>query len=346
VKTLQKKYSMARTLAATFSIACLATLTAAAPTTRPLDRILVLVGDELILMSDLQKAVEVATNKRTQLLPSGALVGGSIAPKDAENLLEQLINQRIISLKTREIGMQISEEELSSEMENYLRSQNLSPEKLEESLKAEGETLENYREEFRRQMETQRVIGRMIKPSVSVTDDDVRSFYLQQPGVAEKQQRIKLRRLYINLSSELSKQVLQERKSYISKIEKEIRDSGETNSVDFEHLVKLYSSDPDAVKTGGALPAKESSELPAELRAKISPSTKHGTILGPIQLGSASYFFQYLGTTLSNEGEYERQKVQLRNMLLDAKINERLTEYLQAERTKTKIEKREIKFSR
>ena len=307
---------------------------------------MVVVGDEIILVSDFQKAVEVSTNKKTRLLPTGQLTGGSLTPTEAQGILDQLINQRIVSLKTRELSLQISEEELSTEVENYLRSQNLTHEKLVETLQADGESIETYREEFRRQMETQRIIGRIVRPTVSVTDDDVRSYYLQQPGVAEKQQRIKLRRLFIDLSPSLSEQVITERRSYIAKIEKEVRDNGDSNFMDFERLVKLYSSDPDAIKTGGALPAKELHELPNDLRNKISGTTKSGSVIGPLTLGSGAYFFQFLGTTFSNEGEYEKQKTQLKNMLLDAKGNERLAEYLRAERTKTKIEKRDFNVTR
>jgi peptidyl-prolyl cis-trans isomerase SurA len=328
------------------SAACLLTGFLSAPSKQPLDRILVVVADEIVLLSDLQKAIQITTNKATKLLPDGKLVGGNLSPDAAQNVLEQLINQKVISVKTRELGLQISEEELSSEIENYLRSQNISQEKLVSSLQDEGETYDTYREEFRHQMETQRIIGRVVRPSVSVTDDDVKSFYLQQPGVAEKQQRVKLRRLFIDLSPSLAEQTLSERKAYVSKIEKESRDATDSSPVDFERLVKLYSSDPDAVKSGGALPPKELRELPAELRAKISNSTKTGSVIGPLEIGSATYFFQYLGTTLSNESEFEKQKAQLKNILLDAKGNERLSEYLQAERTKTKIEKRSFKFTR
>ncbi len=313
---------------------------------QPVDRILVVVADEIVLLSDLQRAIHATTNKSTQLLPDGKLVGGSLSPDAAQSVLEQLINQKVISLKTRELGLQVSEEELSAEIENYLRSQNISQEKLVSSLKDEGETYEVYREEFRHQMETQRIIGRVVRPSVSVTDDDIRGFYLQQPGVADKQQRVKLRSLFIDLSPSLPPPTLSDRKAYVARIEKESRDATPSNPVDFERLVKLYSSDPEALKNWGALAPKDIRELPAELRSKITNSTKVGSVIGPLEIGSATYFFQYLGTTLSNESEFEKQKAQLKNILLDAKGNERLAEYLQAERTKTKIEKRSFKITR
>jgi hypothetical protein len=63
-----------------------------------------------------------------------------------------------------------------------------------------------------------------------------------------------------------------------------------------------------------------------------------------VTIGSSVFFFQYLGTTLSNESEYEKQKGQWKNMLLETKGTERLAEFVKAERTKTKVEKRDFVF--
>lgn len=312
---------------------------------RPLDAILATVGDEMVLTSDLQKAIRTASNSQTTLDASGKLSGGALSPTDAANILDHLIDQRVISVKTRELGIQVTDEELTSEMEAYLRSQNVTSEKLAESLAAEGETMESYRDEFRRQLETQRIIGRIVRPTVSVTEDDVRSFYLQQPGIAEKQQRVKLRSLVVNLSSTLPEQTIVERKQSISRIEKEVRDAADAASLDFEKLVRLYSNDPDAMK-GGLLPPKELKELPSELRSQITPTLKQSAILGPISIGSSVFFFQYLGTTLSNQSEYDKQKAQWKNMLLETKGSERLAEFVKAERTKTKIVKRDFVFKK
>jgi peptidyl-prolyl cis-trans isomerase SurA len=312
---------------------------------RPLDAILVTVGDEIILTSDLQKAIRLASNNQSTLDPSGKLSGGSIQPSDAQNILDTLIEQRIITIKARELGLVVTDEELTAEIEAFLKNQNVTQEKLLESLRAQGDTLDSYREEFRRQLETQRIIGKVVRPTVSVTDDDVRSFYLQQPGIADKQQRVKLKSLMINLGSSVSDTVIAERKQNISRIEKEVRDTTDVANLDFDKLVKLYSNDPNAMK-GGLLPPRELKDLPSEVRSQLTSTLKAGSVIGPIALGSSVFFFQYLGTALNNENEYEKQKAQWKNMLLEAKGNERLAEFVRGERTKTKIEKRDFEIKK
>jgi parvulin-like peptidyl-prolyl isomerase len=313
-----------------------------AATARPVDSILVTVGDEIILLSDFQRAVSMASESKSTLSASGKLSGGTMTVEEANRVLEQLINQRVMAIKIRELGLQVTKDELSTEIESFLKRQNLTPEKLQEQLTAEGESMDNYREEFQRQLEMERLIGRMIRPTVSVTDDDVRSFYLQQPGIAEKQQRVKLRKLMIALSVDGS--IVAERRANVAQVEREVR-AADPASLDFERLVKLYSNDPDAIK-GGALDPKELRELPAELRTKLTADLKIGSVVGPLSIGGDVFFFQYLGSVLGDEKAFEKQKDHWRNMLLETKGNERLEEYLKAERTKTKIVRRNVVVTR
>jgi parvulin-like peptidyl-prolyl isomerase len=314
----------------------------AAAATQPIDAILVTVADEIILVSDFQRAVSMATESKTTLSGGGKLSGGTMTVDDANRVLEQLINQRVMTIKIRELGLQVTSDELSTEIESFLKRQNITPEKLQEQLNAEGESMENYREEFKRQLEMERLVGRMIRPTVSVTDDDVRSFYLQQPGIAEKQQRVKLRKLMIALSVDGA--VVAERRANVAQVEREVRNT-EPQTLDFERLVKLYSNDPDAIK-GGALDPKELRELPAELRAKLTPDLKAGSVVGPLSIGGDIFFFQYLGSVLGDEKAFEKQKDHWRNMLLETKGKERLEEYLKAERTKTKIARKPFVVTR
>lgn len=305
-----------------------------------LDAVLVSVGEEIILFSDLQKAVKLASSGQTVLEPGGKLRGGAIGEKETQQLLEQLTDQRILALRVREMNLNVSDDELESEIQTFLKNQNVTKDQFMEMLKTEGETYSSYREEFRKQLETQRFVGRVIRPLVSVSEDEVRNFYLQQTGVDERAQKIKLRSLMINMPSDLTEVQKQTKNVAIANIKKEV-----ASDADFAELVKLYSEAPDAIKTGGLLPPKSPKELPAEVWKKIK-ETKQNGVVGPITIGSAVFFFQYLGTDVNNLADFEKQKSQLENRLLETKFQERLNEYLKAERAKTKISRTDIKIYR
>lgn len=306
-----------------------------------IDAILVSVESDIILLSDLQKAVLVASNGETRLTGAGKLVGGSIMPTDSQQILDSLIDQKILTLRLRDLGLNVSDDELESEITGFLKNQNVTREQLEQKLKEENETYEEYREEFRKQLETQRFIGRTIKPLVTVTEDELRSFYLQQQGAGgAKSDRIKLRSLYINFPPDITEAQKRAKLTAIANIQKEVAGGG-----DFGNLVKLYSESPDALQTGGQLPPRTSQQLPNELREKLT-GLKPGSVVGPLNIGSSVFFFQYQGQELNSMDAFQKQRPDLERRLQDQKFQQRLQEYLKAERSKVKIKIREFPITR
>lgn len=314
--------------------------TQSALTANTLDGVIVTIADEPLLLSEFQKAIFISSQKSTRVTPLGQLLGGQLTAGDAEIILEQLINQKILSLRIRELGLNLGEDELDSELRSFLQGQNISEEKFHEILKAEGETVESHREEFRKQIETQRFIGRIIRPLVTVTEDQVRGFYLQQYADKAKTQLVKLRSLMIEIPTGLSSDEMQTKKRNIETIRKDI-DSGRP----FEELVQIYSEAKDAIKTKGLLPPRPLSELPEKVRSKLKGKTPP-TVIGPIELGLSVFFFEFIGTELGDQKEYERLKGQLESKLLDLKFKERLDEYLKNERLKVKITRRDFNITR
>lgn len=305
-----------------------------------IDGVIVTVADEPLLLSELQRAIFQASQHTTRLSPSGQLLGGRLSSADAELVLEQIINQKILSLRVRELGLNLSEDELDSELRGFLQGQNISEDKFEELLRAEGETKEGHREEFRRQVETQRFIGRVIRPLVSVTDDQVRGFYMQQNSDKDQSQRVKLRSLMIEIPAGLSNEELQVKKKNIESIRRDI-----DNGRPFVELVQIYSEAKDAIKTKGLLPSKPLSELPEKLRSKLKGKSAP-TVIGPLELGLSVFFFEFLGTELGDEKEFEKQKSTYEAKLQDIKFRERLEEYIRSERLKVKVNRHRFVFSK
>ncbi|MES2614707.1 MAG: SurA N-terminal domain-containing protein, partial [Bdellovibrionota bacterium] len=133
------------------------------------------VGDQTILLSDFQHAILAASNGQTQILSSGVLVGGSMAPSQADQILQSIINQTVLQIKAVEVGTDISEAELSERISSFLKQQNYTDFDLQENLKKTGKTMEEYRREFKNEVLKQLLIGRVISPLVTVTEDEVNS---------------------------------------------------------------------------------------------------------------------------------------------------------------------------
>lgn len=302
-----------------------------------IDGVVATVGDEVILFSDLQRAVKHASNNQ-MTLEAGAKLNGAGTEKDIGIILDQLIDQRVLAVRIREMGLNMSEEELDVEIQNFLKNQSITEERFQEILAQEGETKEAYREEFKRQIETQRFVGRTIRSLVSVTDDEVKNYYLQQSGGKQQGARkIKLRSIVLATPSDASKE---EKDETVKKIKDEIA-AGKK----FEELAKSYSEDTQAAKNGGLLAPKSASELPPEVRNSLK-DVKEGSVIGPFIFAGSTFFFQYVGVDISENGDFLSQKSALEARLMETKFQERLSEYVKSERSKVKIEKFDLKISK
>lgn len=309
-------------------------------TEHTLDGVLATINDEVLLLSELQKAVLVTSQGQTQLQPTGRLAGGPLAPEQGEQLLEQLIDSRILHLRVGEMGMGVSEEELDQEIAQFLKQQNILESRFEEMLRAEGETRTSHREEFRNQMEMQRFIGRVIRPQVTVTEDELRGFVLQQTGAAAGG-KVRLKSLLIEMPSSLTEAQRQQKLQKVERVAKDI-----SEGKDFETLVKLHSESSDAAKTGGALPPRAAKDLPQPLQERLA-GAKPNDVIGPLTIGASVFFFQFLAQEAgSAETMNKAQLDQQREKLQEVKFQERLHETLRAERSKVRIVLRPFKFSK
>lgn len=303
-----------------------------------IDGIVATVGDEVILFSDLQRAVKHASNNQ-MTIEAGAKLKGEGTEKDVGVILDQLIDQRVLAVRIREMGLNMSDDELNVEIQNFLKNQGVTEERFNEILAQEGETKEAYREEFKRQIETQRFVGRTIRSLVSVTDDEVKNYYLQQSGGKQQGVRkIKLRSIVLATPSDASKETKAKKDETIKKIKDELA-AGKK----FEDLAKSYSEDTQAAKNGGLLAPKIASELPPPVRDSLK-DVKEGSVLGPFIFAGSTFFFQYVGVDVSENGDFLSQKSALESRLMETKFQERLSEYVKSERSKVKIEKFDLKI--
>lgn len=311
----------------------------------PVDFLLARVGNELVLFSDLQRLVRVASRDNADLLPDGSLTGEALKVADVQSLLDTLIDGKVLNIRAKELGLSVDDHELDLEINKFLKAQGGSAEDLQAALAQQGETMDEYRDEFRRQLQQQRVIGQIVQPRVSVTDDEVRSFFMQNADSAVSSQVVRLRSLSVNLGGGQSPEEQNRKQDIVEKITQEAVRVQDPSSLDFQKLVRTYSDAPDA-QEGGDLPPRPLADLPAIVKEKIKPDLPVGTVIGPVKLGSTVFFFQFLGMNLADEKKFEEQKNSWRQKLLETKQQEGLSEYLRAERTKIKIAQKEFNIHR
>lgn len=264
------------------------------------DRVLAIVNGRAIFFSDIRRKVQI-----------GPLVVVSEYPAEREapaqtKALNDAINMELILAAAKDIDIDVSEEELNQEIERHLSEQKISKDKLVELLKNEGESLENYKRDFRNQLVLRNFQRRIIAPSIKVTDKDVETYYLSQSGAsANDLVEVAIRQLLIKVDPSMHKELASAKRELANEIYSKLK-----GGLDFVDAIGLYSDDPEAKKNGQKPIAIKLKDLTPNLKSAIDP-LKPGEVTPPINTPRGLMIFQLVERRLGENREYSSQKDRL-----------------------------------
>lgn len=253
------------------------TVMASAGEVELIDKIAAVVGNEIILVSEIDFQMQMYTMKAQMQ---------NLSPERIDSLrgliLQQMVSDKLMLIEARrDTSIRISEDQVQEALEqriDELRNRFSSTAEFEAQMKLEGLTLRElkskFREEVRNQLIKERFISRFLS-EVSVTAAEVREFYEKyQDSLPSQPASVKLAHILLPLEASESTQD----SAYMKAMEiKKLLDEGG----DFVTLAQLYSEDPTA-ETGGDLGYFERGTLFAEFEEKVF-ALNQGEISEPIK---------------------------------------------------------------
>ena len=137
------------------------------------DRIVAKVGSDIILLSDVYK-----------MMYQMQLAGIPKEQISMDMALREIIEQKVISQKAKELNIKVDDDKIKRYAQNYLqelKSQYPSPQEFQAALAqenlTEAELLEYFIEEIKNNAMTQQLIDLYVSSQVSVTEEEMREFY-------------------------------------------------------------------------------------------------------------------------------------------------------------------------
>ena len=265
-----------------------------------IDRVLAIVNGRPIFFSDIRRKIQV-----------GPLVVVSEYPADKDaapqtRALNDAINMELVLGAAKDFDIDVSDEELTQEIDRHLSEQKISKDKLVEMLKSEGETLENYRRDFRNQLVLRNFQRRIIAPSIKVTEKDVETYYLSQSGAsANDLVEVGIRQLLIKLDPSMHKELANAKRELANEIYTKLK-----GGLDFVDAIGLYSDDPSAKRPDQKPMAIKLKDLTPALKSAIDP-LKPGDVTPPITTPRGIMIFQLVERRLGENRDYSVQKDRL-----------------------------------
>ncbi len=204
------------------------------------DKIAGIVGDKIILQSDITNAIADLQRQGVQDIP---------ADIECRIMEGQLISKALVMQAQRD-SVEVSDDEVEAQLDNRIRyfvSQYGSKDALEEIV---GRTVYQLKEDFRPGIREQLITKKMrdkIVESVKITPQEVKAYYDTIPkgrlNLYESELQIGEIVLYPKASRDLEKLAMDDLADYKKQVE-----SGQAK---FESLVQLYSDDPGKNQGGG-----------------------------------------------------------------------------------------------
>lgn len=228
-----------------FFLACLVVLTYGLTTSlisaETLDRIVAVVNDEAITQSELDSLlVPIYEQYRS------VYVGKEFASKMTEartNLLNQLIEDRLVSQEAKRLGVIVTEEEINAQVEE-IKKKFASESEFENFLTEQNMTLVKLRKKFKEQVAIRKLHQYEIRQKIVVSPLEVEEYYKEHIDDFSEKEKLKVSTIMIK-KREIDEDGVDVAKQQIEKIVDELN-----GGASFAELAKQYSEGMNSEEGG------------------------------------------------------------------------------------------------
>lgn len=216
-----------------------------------IDRIVVVVNDDVITESELNQRLR-ETRKQLELEKISA-------PPDAalrKQLLERMVLEHLQLQLAAQSGIRISESDVDRAFETVAQRNKLGAEEFRKALAQRGMDVTAYRNTLRDQLTIQQLLEREINNRVSVTDNEVENFLENPQSRADMDVSYQLSHILIGIPEAASPEAIQAARKRAEDVHRQL-----AGGANFEQTAVSQSQGADALK-GGNLGWKKAGELP------------------------------------------------------------------------------------
>ncbi|WP_174873544.1 peptidylprolyl isomerase [Vogesella oryzae] len=273
------------------------------------DRIVAVVNNSVITRSDLEKRQqEVTANLQHQNigLPPAELL--------SRQVLDQMINEQLQLQFASNNGIRVGELELDSAMQNVATQNKTDLAGLRAQLAKDGLTLEQLREQVRKDMLLQRVREREIASRVNVSDQEVEQ--VLKSAIGSKHTEYHLAVIQVNVPERADVAQIEQRRQKLLKAAAELK-AGKP----FAQVAASYSEAPNALQ-GGDLGWRNATALPADFTQMLD-KLPVGEVTDIVRASGSLYLFKLVEKRNDSAPQFIQQ-YRVRHILI--KTNEATSE--------------------
>ena len=236
---------------------------------QPIDRIAAIVDEDVILRSELDRAVGNITRqyagRENQLPPREVL---------ERQVLERLVLMKLQLARAEQTGVRVTDQETDSALAGIAQQNNVNLDVLRQQLAADGTTYEDFRNSIRDELVVQRLRQRFAQSRISVSEAEIDAAMGAQQAAGVQYH---LAHILVAIPEGATPEQIATAKSKIEGVQG-LLDRGE---MDFSAAAVRYSDSPNALE-GGDLGWRSIDEIPTAFGSLIK-GMKPGEVSAPLR---------------------------------------------------------------
>jgi len=293
-----------------------------------IDKISAVVGDEIILLSDVVKIANIIK------IRSSLVTGQELPDKDAMQMaLMELIDNKLIEISARDLNVSVDKDEIDSAFSNQISEQGISKEKFLSYLRTQGMDEETYRTFIlRNQILRYKVIG-LKTGGPRVTIEDAKKFYEEQTMAIKLKAKFKIAHIFIKVPEDAD---LVETVKFKEKAQK-VAELAKKPGADFAELARQYSDDKETAEGGGVLGNFKFGELPQEID-RVILHLEEGEVSDPVYTSGGFHIIKILKKKTPQIKPFEEVKSEIMNDLINNELQRQIEILLKELRRNTYID--------
>ena len=283
-----------------------------AQTLQPLDRIAAVVNEDVVLQSEMDRAVQ-------NVLAQYANQPGQLPPRAVleRQVLERLVLVKLQVARATESGIRIGDAELNNAINAVAQQNGTTPDGLRQRLEADGMSFDEFRSSLRDEITIQRLRQSYAQSRVQVSEGEVDAAIAAQAATGVQ---YRLAHILVGVPDGASADQISTGKSKIDGV-KALVDKGE---LDFSAAAVRYSDSPNALE-GGDLGWRSLDEIPSAFAQTIT-GMQPGQMLGPIRGPSGFQLLQLVDTRNSDAAAGTQTVTEYHARHILARVNDRQDE--------------------
>jgi len=273
--------------AALLAAACVIPLSA--QTLQPLDRIAAIVDEDVILQSELDRAVANVVNQY-------ANQPGQLPPREVleRQVMERLILMKLQVARANGSGIQVGDQEINGAVAAVAQQNGMTVDALRARLAQDGMSFNDFRNSLRDEITVQRLRQSFAQSKIQVSEGEVDAALAMQ---ASSGQQYHLAHILVALPDGATAEQITTGQQKIDGI-KALLDKGE---MDFNAAAVRYSDSPNALD-GGDLGWRSMDEIPTAFVEMLKTMTA-GQVVGPLRGASGFQLLKLVETRDASQAE-------------------------------------------